>query len=1051
MTLQVRAWEKIPAILAVVAFLVAAGAAEVEAQTGTVTGQIVDAGSQQPLNGAQVLIAGTGIGGITASSGRYTLQNVPAGSQTVEVQLIGYARQSQEITVTAGETTVADFILTRAAIDLGRIVVTGTGAPQETRRLGHTIGVIDTDRLQNAPTLSVNELLSGREPGLVSMQTGGNTGEGARIRIRGNASLAQSNDPVIYVDGVRIDNSGSGSDNLRMSRLDDINPESIERIEVLKGAAAATLYGTEASSGVIQIFTKSGRTGAPQFNLALEQGFTQHNTSRYENHAGFARNADQAQTLSDMFGRSIQPFEVFEHDYWNDVFETGASSTASLTVTGGTELITYMVSGRLQREDGPLGFNQAAGQDLRVPGFQAAQDLNELNNLTGSLAIFPVSELRLRVQANYSERFVESIGTGNCTTCPYSMLILSQIHTANPNNPSGSGAFGSIREFMQRRQWSESERFGGSFNANYTPLEGFNLDATLGVDVVNQRRFFNVPFGYNVDGQTNSTPDGTRSSFDRNDRDMTVDVKASWDDQLTDRISSQLVVGTQALFARRHFIGSTGTDFPAPGLGVTDAATIQSASENITETVSGGVFGQWQLGFNDIAYLTTGVRYDKHSAFGQDAEGALYPKVSLSLIPSDREGWNSELVSTLQLRTAIGQSGLQPGAFDALTTFQPVRSERGGGVSPDNLGNPELKPEVSTEWELGFDAGLFNDQVAFDVTYWNRSVTDLLVNRQFQPSGGFLQQQLDNLGTMDAYGFEIGVSGTALNRPGLSLDLFANASYTRERISDMGGAPDIKVGYFRYSTWHREGYAPGALFGPLLDETAEYPIDLQRNCTAATREELLEFVSVPRAPQNFLPLVQHCGTGNEKLNYMGKPTPNWAGTFGGDLSWGNFTVSNLFEFRAGDYAVHNITDEFRRSHQTIGRNIRSIAEVESTLLNPASTPEERLDAAMLWSTQLFGLAPYDGFNAIEKADHLRWQELSVTYRVPGDFVDRFRARSMSLTAAARNLMIWTPYSGFDPATNVSVSQGSEGQFFQGQDGWSVGIPRRLQLSARVGF
>jgi TonB-dependent starch-binding outer membrane protein SusC len=506
MSLHVRAWTRMSLILASVMMFMAA---EAQAQqAGSVSGRIVDQTSSQPLGGAQIVIAGTQIGGVTNAQGRYTLLNVPAGQQTVQVQFIGFARQEQSVTVEPGGSAVLDFALVRTAIDLDRIVVTGTGAPTAQRTLGHTLATINTDRLQDAPTLNVSELLSGREPGLSALPTGGNTGEGARIRIRGNASLAQSNEPIIYVDGVRIDNSGSGSDNLRLSRLDDLNPEAIERIEVLKGAAAATLYGTEASSGVIQIFTKAGRTGAPEFTLSLEQAFTQHKTDRYEPHAGFARSDAQAQILSDLFGRDIRPYQVFEHNYWDEVFETGSANTASLTVSGGTDLITYMFSGRMQRENGPLGFERAAGQSLIVPGFQNAQDINELNNLTGSLSIFPYPDLRLRVQGNYSERYVESVGTGNCTTCPYSMLILSQLHRATPTNPSGAGAFGSIREFNQRRQWSEAERFGGSFNANYTVLPGLILDATMGVDIVNQRRFTDVPFGYNVDNFTNSTPPG---------------------------------------------------------------------------------------------------------------------------------------------------------------------------------------------------------------------------------------------------------------------------------------------------------------------------------------------------------------------------------------------------------------------------------------------------------------------------------------------------------------------------------------------------------------
>ncbi len=1039
--------------LAGAAFLLMAGAVQADGQQeGTVTGQVMEAGTGQPLQNVQVHVPGTGLGSLTRSDGTFQLERVPAGDAVIRAELIGYGAQEEEVAIGEGETVTVEFELRRAAMALDRIVVTGTGAPTEQRRLGHTVGLIDADGLQDAPVMSVGEMLSGREAGVSSLPTGGHTGEGSRIRIRGSASLAQSNEPIIYLDGVRMDNSSSPGDILRDTRLDDINPDAIERIEVLKGAAAATLYGTEASSGVIQIFTRSGRTGAPQWTLSLDQSFSAHVEDRYDPHAGFARTADEAQRLGEFFGVSgLQPFEMFQHNYWPEVFETGVHSTGSLSVSGGTETMTYMLSGRVVREDGPMGFQQAAGQSLEVPGFQLAQDLNELNQATGSVAIFPMDDLRIRVQGNYTERMVESVGAGNCTTCPYSMLILSQIHRASEANPSGSGAFGSIREFAQRRRWTEIERFGGSFNANYSPVEGVNLDATFGVDIVNQRAITDIPFGYNVDNMTANTVFGLRNVSDRNQRDLTLDVKGSWDENLTDRITSQFTAGFQVLEGRNHTVGSEGEEFPAPGLAVTEAAVIQSSEESFLKTVNAGVFSQLQLGLDDWVFATGGLRYDKHSAFGEEAEGALYPKISVSVVPSSLPDWDYGPVSTFRVRGAIGQSGLQPGAFDALTTFSPVRSARGGGVQPDNLGNPNLEPEVSTEWEVGFETGLWEDRVALDVTYWDRQVENLLVARQFAPSGGFLSTQLDNLGQMDAYGIDLSLRGTAVSRPGFSIDLHTNAAYLREQISDLGDAPEIKVGYYRYATWHRLGYAPGANFGPLLDESVEYPVDLRGDCTAPTRDELLDFVSVPRAPEDFLPLVQHCGTGNEKLNYMGKPVPNWSGSFGGDLRWNNFTLSTLFSFQAGDYSVHNITNEFRRSHALIGRNIEEIAEVESVLLNPASTPEERLDAAMVWSTELYGLSPYDGFNAIEKADFIRWRELSLTYRVPSSFVERFGANSMSVTAAGRNLGLLTGYSGLDPEANVSSSQASEGQFFQGMDAWQVGLPRRLTFSTRISF
>lgn len=232
---------------------------------GTVTGTIIDASDGSPLPGVNVIVQGTTIGASTNADGRYEITNVPSGTQQIEARFLGYRSVTKDVTVENGETVELNFELSESAINLDEVVVTGTGGPVEKKKLGNSIGSIDVNKLDTAPISSFSDILQGREAGVVGLPSGGLTGEGSRIRIRGSASLSQSNEPIVIVDGVRVDRGGGfggfvgtgggGSP----SRLDDINPAAIERIEILKGAAAAALYGTEASNGVIQIFTKGVR------------------------------------------------------------------------------------------------------------------------------------------------------------------------------------------------------------------------------------------------------------------------------------------------------------------------------------------------------------------------------------------------------------------------------------------------------------------------------------------------------------------------------------------------------------------------------------------------------------------------------------------------------------------------------------------------------------------------------------------------------------------------------------------------------------------------
>jgi hypothetical protein len=511
--------------------------------------------------------------------------------------------------------------------------------------------------------------------------------------------------------------------------------------------------------------------------------------------------------------------------------------------------------------------------------------------------------------------------------------------------------------------------------------------------------------------------------------------------------------------------------------------------ETRLKKVNAGFFAQEQLGYKNWVFVTGGARYDYNSAFGQSSGGVLYPKVSASVVPSDLPSWHHTVLSSLRLRAALGKAGRQPGAFDKLTTFSSLSSMYGGGLVPDNLGNTDLRPEISTEIEGGAELGLFNNRASLSATYWNRTLNDALVAKQYAISGGFTNTQLANIGQMKAHGLELSASAYVVNKTNLSVNLFANGAYIWQKITDMGGAQPIKVGgsYIRYRNYLKQGYAPGTLFGAkilapcssyaaaqgaslaaqnLCLQPGQLPYDLNKDGIPDTEDQVKAALGGPINPTNLKPLLANdaCGLpttsagykdcGDHLSNYLGKPYPDWNGGFGGDVTFlKHWKVQTLFEYKAGNYTITDLTDAFRLAHPSIGRNLLSSAQTEATLENPASTPDQRLGAAKEW-LNLVALSPYDGVNQNGNGDFIRWREVSLTYTAPSSLAGRIGARDLSLTLAARNLMLWTKYYGADPEANVqgiSSQGGVDNNYLDAVDAYSLPIPRTFMFSVHLGY
>ncbi|MDZ7808274.1 MAG: TonB-dependent receptor plug domain-containing protein [Gracilimonas sp.] len=321
------------------------------AQNGTIEGQVTDQ-SGEILIGVNVTlrIDGRTLGASTDIDGNYQITGVPAGTHEISARFVGFRTEVADVTVQAGQTIVQDFILSTSTLNLDELVVTGTGGTVQRKSLGHTISSVEFDGIENVATTSIQDALTGKIAGVNINAQSGAIDQEPKIRIRGTSSLSMTNQPLIYVDGVRVNGGGGfapgfGAGGLGSpSGLSNINFDSIERVEILKGPAAATLYGSQASSGVIQIFTKQGsQESAPQFDI--EYGTTLYQMpDRFHKNAGFAENATEQQNISNILGVNVDLYEPFETPVnLIDLYNIGVGQEVSASVQGGGQSMTDLI------------------------------------------------------------------------------------------------------------------------------------------------------------------------------------------------------------------------------------------------------------------------------------------------------------------------------------------------------------------------------------------------------------------------------------------------------------------------------------------------------------------------------------------------------------------------------------------------------------------------------------------------------------------------------------------------------------------------------------
>jgi TonB-linked SusC/RagA family outer membrane protein len=956
-----------------------AGTAAAQNGTATVSGQVTDSSAKVPLPGAEVFIgADAAAAGArntrTNAAGRYTFTGVAPGTVTVSVRLVGFAPKGARLTVTDGAQLTADFSLAQRTTQLDQVVVTGTGGVTQRRAVGNVVETIDAKNvLEVAPARSVDQLIGARTPGLIVLPGTGQVGTGAQLRVRAASSLTLSNDPIIYIDGIRMDANTARGPTQRggagASRLNDVNPEDIESIEVIKGPAAATLYGTEASNGVIQIITKRGKSGKAQFAFTTRQGTNW--LANPEGRAGmlYAPGATAGEIIS---------FNLYKHEAEQGkgpIFQNGSNQGYQGSMTGGTDANRYYISGTYDNDVGVVAWNW----DRKFTG-RANLDIlaNDKLRLQGS-----VGHIRDRIR----------LAQNDIATDPFSQLVWGTPRTMNGVTRGFSNT--PPEEWSNVEGHADNDRTTLSFTADFSPLSWFTHRLVTGLDVNSESNSLLYPrTALGAADPIGSLGTGQKSANRTSRSFLTLDYSSNIKYDLGEALRFTTSVGLQHYRSEISRIGATATTFPAIPITTISGGATLSGDETYQANATVGMYVQQSAAWNNRVFVTAALRGDDNSTFGKSFKAAYYPKLSASWVVSEEPWWKIPFLHDLRLRGALGAAGTQPGTFDAARLYQPtVGATNLPGLIPFSYGNPDLKPERSQELELGFESTLLNGRVDLTYTHYGRKVTDAIVNVPVPPSLGFPNNQVINIGKVTGWGNEFAANARVFQGRHIAWELGTQLARNGNRVDDMGGAQFFTVGGGGQAQ-NRIGYGIADFFmykvrKPVL--TSAGVADLNASiCDGGTGKGGVESGGAD-VPCSQAPRV-----------YWGHSQPIWQMGY-------NTTVTVMDRLRLYARVDGN------GGHLQSDTEVRALHNQGSTLgviqKDPLLTVYRAIEAD----------APgtYNG-------GFLRLRELSATYTVQPSIIKRVGATSASLSVAGRNLsMLWTAQDGWktsrDGLINVPIA------------------------------
>ena len=976
-------------------------------EAATVAGRVTSSAGA-PVPAASVFIQDLGVGAQTNAEGSYTF-TVPAArvqgqAVTLTARAVGYTQVTAQITLTGG-TITQNFTLAANPLRLGEIVVTGAGTQTTRERLGNVINSVDSSLIQRASEpQNVVSALTAKAPNVVVQTQSGEAGASASIKIRGATSVLGTNQPLFVVDGQPIDNTttsvaGGNQSTVTQNRAADINPNDIESVEILKGAAASAIYGAQAANGVVLITTKRGRAGPTQYRLSSTASWDMVDPRidlqrRYGlGSAGFLFGADNpgpqaAQCLTDVdcvpvnvfsFGGEEEavaattawgpelPAGTTTFDHIDEIYDTGLTLDNVLSISGGSERTTFYFSVGLTNQDGavegPNNFYDRRSARLRA-------DHQLLDNLTigGNFYYTDTDGAYVQKGSNVSGLLLGALRTPpEFDNRQYLNAETGQHQSYRFRSPTsaslrrGRGYDNPFFSMNNPGNTSELGRFIGNATIDYTPFEWMRLQYTLGLDYYNDNRQESLPL------TSSSQPSGSVIRFENNNRIIDHNLLVTFDHRFTDYFGAELTLGQNLNERRYREIDARGINLIAPEpLALQNTASASPATEFRSLQRVEAYFAQAELDFYDQLFLTLGIRNDGFSTFGSDNQRANYPKAALAWTFTRALGLpeGEGPLSFGKVRVSYGETGREPPVYGTITALTAItqfgsgfgdfinttQSGQGGLVTAFTAGNPGLEPERNREIETGFDLGLFDQKADLSFTYYYKKSTDVILPVPISGAATGSGQRFANAGEITNQGVEVSLNMRPVTNEMVAWDVGLNFGRNRGNVESLAGAefvPYNTEGFTGAIGSSTVGYAPGVLRG--LD-FARCGITDPSFGVGPNGEPLSTYCE--GAPEGALFVG---GDGQPVVDpterVVADPNPDWTAGINSSVTlFGKLRLSGLLDIRRGgqvwngtrgillNFGTHKDTEFWRENAATLGQNILTDVYPDVTCADEAGAP-----------------------------------------------------------------------------------------------------------------
>ncbi|MEM6396865.1 MAG: SusC/RagA family TonB-linked outer membrane protein [Bacteroidota bacterium] len=993
----------------------------------TITGSVSADG--EALTGVTVFLPELGLGAVTGIDGDFTLSGeAPEGEYQAVFSYVGYTTVEQLLTLNQdGQDFNFVVELGTDVLNMDEVVVTGPSIASSRRQLGNRINTVRADQLNVAAPTSVTSALQGKIPGAQITQNSGDPAGGFSIRLRGASTINGSSEPLYIIDGVIISNSTNNVTNSNVSagaaqpgtnRLVDINPNDIERLEVLNGAAAAAIYGSRASNGVVLITTKSGQSGAPKFTYSTSLNINELREDVFITTFGQQFGSAEQRlypiagsdpitgglTVGTNFSTDLVPVTRF--DYQDQVFRTGVGNDQYLSVSGGNSTSNYFASVNYLYNEGII-----QNADFRRYGARL-----RFNQTVTEWASFSVG-------LNYSNSFANEKPDGNVFWSPINSINITnniwditqrdELGNLQSVEPTRVNPLSVIEDFDINQ---EVNRVITDFQLKLYPFDGLSINYVLGVDAFNQvGNNFIPPYPY---APVNPTyfDDGYAATVTSDNFQMNHDLIARYETQIGGSLTSITQAGLTNQFLRVQTATTAGRGLAPFVETVNGASTILDARSNIARLQIWGYFLQQTFGLNNKLFLTVAGRIDGASSFGPDNRSIFYPKVSGSYLISDESWWKDSglgnAIQTLRLRASWGQAGNLTGigAYDRFNNYSTNQFLGLNSINASStLANPDVAPEIQTELEFGFDLSVLNNRLGISFTAYDQEIEDLLLTRQIAASAGGTAITT-NVGTMENQGIEIALNANVVQTQNVSWNIFANFSRNRNKIVDLGqdqfaipnvtGAPIFLV----------DGEPIGVFFGTYQATDANGNILLTPD---GLRQQ-------ERADRD----ADGQPSGDVLRRVIGDPNPDYILGIGSELKVGNFGFNFLIESVQGV----DVFDADKRTRQGVG--IGEFAEMEL-----------RGDLPRGWIWSIYPIQEW----RMSDGSFVKLREAAISYTFPSLFGGALENTVLSI--GGRNLFSIDDFTSYDPEVNA----GGQSNLMRAVNFGTVPIPRTYTVTLRTNF